>query len=65
MSLKPLYAAAVAAALIVPAVSPWAQAAPGEIKIGVLNDRSGYQTDWPAKGPWWRPGWRQRISAAA
>ena len=35
------------AALAAPA---WAQGTPGEIKIGVLNDRSGYQTDLAGEG---------------
>lgn len=31
-------------------VPAWAQGGPGEIRIGVLNDRSGYQTDLAGEG---------------
>lgn len=42
--------AALALTLTAIAAPAWAQAAPGEIRIGVLNDRSGYQTDLAGEG---------------
>ena len=47
MSPKLLWATGLALSLAAPA---WAQGTLGEIKIGVLNDRSGYQTDLAGEG---------------
>ena len=47
MSSKMLLTTALALSL---SVSAWAQGAPGEVRIGVLNDRSGYQTDLAGEG---------------
>lgn len=50
MSQKLPRATALALTLGALATPAWAQATPGEIKIGVLNDRSGYQTDLAGEG---------------
>ncbi len=47
MSRTMLLSTALALSLSAPA---WAQGTPGEIRIGVLNDRSGYQTDLAGEG---------------
>lgn len=50
MSQKLPRATALALTLGALATPAWAQTTPGEIKIGVLNDRSGYQTDLAGEG---------------
>ncbi len=50
MSSKLLRVTALTLTLAVSATHAWTQAATGEIRIGILNDRSGYQTDLAGEG---------------